>query len=218
MSPKITLKGFGYTGKPKGEQRRKHIISSTHYRINYYEIPKVGSKFMKGFFEVEETQRPINALSFKNKDVDNDYISIALVRNPWARVAGAYKYFYLTPQNKASPMVLFGRECDSFEEFVKEVIVPSGPDTKETNNHIRSQSWFLCPQNNDEEPFIHETFDLISLNSSSLFKQLMRVPNDHQFKAVNVSKGIVVWTDELRELVYKRYEDDFINFGYGELK
>lgn len=151
---------------------------------------------------------------------------LSLVRNPYSRLLSGYldKMSYgklLTQQQIKDKLALFNlREFpDSFAAFVQQVTEQSD---QQANLHWQSQSYILC-------------FDFIRYGLIGHFEQLdqfyqqltERLLGSQQTEIVVSESKIAHKTSassrldefynaELAELVYKRYRQDFDNFGYDK--
>uniref|UniRef100_A0A6C0K3Q5 Uncharacterized protein n=1 Tax=viral metagenome TaxID=1070528 RepID=A0A6C0K3Q5_9ZZZZ len=105
----------------------------------------------------------------------------------------------------------------SFEEFLKKFIINS-KSAKFNNRHTTTQVSFLCNKTGKLDESIHilryETLDLDWCN----FCKMHDIKCD---KLVYENKSLtdkiidVIWTDEMRKMVYDKYKDDFTPFGYN---
>ncbi len=142
--------------------------------------------------------------------------TFAFTRDPYRRVEAVYRHKVVQPRERGkrwSPLfAIYGRKVRlgmPFDEFV--AAVAEIPDRR-AEKHFRSQSWFLF---DGDEPIVDfigriEEFerDWAEVCARSKFEPIETAYN------VSPKDVSVEWTDALRELVAKRYAEDFERLGY----
>ena len=105
----------------------------------------------------------------------------------------------------------------SFEEFLKKFVL----NCKSHNFSRRftmTQVSFLCNETGNLDEHVHilryETLDLDWYNfckkcDIKCYKLV------YENKSVTNKSVDVIWTDEMRKIVYDKYKDDFTTFGYN---
>ena len=151
------------------------------------------------------TLRPLTWL------IAHDYRFVTFVRNPYDRIASAYRFLPRDLPETVRSKLGLDPETMTFGDFVRAVCAQ---DDAVANIHWRSQSaqivFGVIP---------YALIGRLETMDRDWFRayEVMRVPDELVPAPVqlNRSQGSPTeWTDELRALVAERYEDDFRNFGY----
>lgn len=126
------------------------------------------------------------------------YKSFCIVRNPYERMQSFYRHFY-QEKNKDS-------HKKSFLEFVKNP--PNTYHSKTQTHWVKCGNDILvdvifkyCNYSKEIIPFLNENGVMIEYIEE--YK-----PSD---KSINCEL-----TDEIKEIIYKKYKEDFDNFGYNK--
>jgi len=143
-------------------------------------------------------------LDYKADISKNNPITFTVVRHPQNRLISLYKYmqFY---------------KYISFEEFLKKFVL----NCKSHNFSSRfttTQVSFLCNETGNLDERIHilryETLDLDWYNFCKKY-DIKCYKLVYENKSVTNKSVDVIWTDEMRKIVYDKYKDDFTTFGYN---
>lgn len=188
------------------------------YKLVSMGIPKCGQTsikraFLGNVYNVHDKQAldyiPLEFMGTMVRDLkSHGYTTFTFVRNPYDRVASFWKQKIATP-NKFTD---FSKQFDhgmTFEETIDRILeIPEDI----CNIHFRSQVRQITV--NDELPdFIGrlETMkeDWLELQEA-IGKELPSLPWENRTDA----KEEDIWTEELKEKVYIRYQDDFETLGY----
>lgn len=144
-----------------------------------------------------------------------DYHKFAVVRNPYDRLASLYTQLMRLDQNEwfnlAFNKILATYSFDSFCRFVGEC-----PDEL-SDIHFRSQTSFLVTPEGlleDIELLHMENYAEEMKNFFAMIGEEVEVPHENKSRPDSVDYIKDYYTPELIELVNRRYEQDFINFGY----
>lgn len=183
-------------------------------KIIFIHIPKTGGSSVKKYFFGKDIiyHKTLTELHHINPNIPEKYQIFSVVRNPYNRVKSIYRH--VTKQkNRCKPYGI--NETISFEDFIKD-----GHFKKSTPNN------FSLPQT-----------DYLSLNGVLYYTHIIKFENIQKeivnFTKINnitsvmssfphlrkwkEKKGVkrkINLTDELKEIVYEYYKDDFINFNY----
>lgn len=165
-------------------------------------IPELPNKYISNIIH-EYHQKHIDYC--KTMDITKKRI-FTIVRHPQSRIESLYKFTQLY------------NFC-TFDEFIKRFI---GPDRRDNVPVIsNTQFEYLCDVTGKLDDRIHILrYETLNEDWKSFCKQ-------HKLKCKtllreNVSiidKPIqIIWTDELRKIVYNQFKDDFDHFGYTLIK
>lgn len=151
-----------------------------------------------------------------------DYFKFAFVRNPWDRLVSCYSDKILSTAVLENGQVDHGHnaihskaglpEKMKFDAFVKKIA--EIPDHK-ANRHFRSQHTFLCSRSGHLLPGFIGHYESLQDDFNEIQHKLgtegLELPVIRKSDRVPYQS---YYTDELRDIVYKRYERDIELFGY----
>jgi chondroitin 4-sulfotransferase 11 len=186
----------------------------------FFCIRKNASSSLINFFRQEygADQEPNMRLKGKNAyEKYPNYLKIAIVRNPWNRIASCYVDKIL---NKARfPESVFVANDDprfhynmSFDEFVN--VICDIPDA-DADHHFKSQYLFLTNQNNELVVDFIIQFELLNLQLNSLFSILQYKSPFPHIRKRKQKPYHTMYTQTLIEKIRKRYEQDILLFQYS---
>lgn len=197
-----------------------NIFVVEDYDLVIVGVPKCGQTSMKKAFlgNMENVHAPEHFTYLHSHEVgkyeEEGYLIASVVRNPYDRVYSFWKQKIREPNKFTESSSLFYTGMP-FDETVRAVC---GLADYQSNIHFRSQTSLISYPSRRAEKGIKvpefigclEHFNLEwECLSEELGKKLPVLP--HENKTINKEDP---WTQELRELVYERYEQDFKNFGY----
>ena len=150
-----------------------------------------------------------------------DYFKFAFVRNPWDRLVSCY--FDKLAKDRAG--LNLPDEVDvelypgmSFAEFVGAVCAI--PDDQ-ANAHFRSQYKVVCGEGRDKPvmaDFVGRFENLVddfAVVAQRIGAPELRLPHKMRSKSRESCSYTNLYDDRLKNLVYKRYQDDVEIFGYS---
>jgi hypothetical protein len=200
------------------------------YSFGYIQIPKVASRsiraavtaHMSGTDSDENVDKNLiaefetrYARHLKHSEIASlarDNFIFAFVRNPYERIHSCYK-------NKIEDVRTYGGRnifekhgigLDiTFEEFVRRVA--KLPDHK-SDRHFRSQAWFLTFEGQLLPAFVGKLENMAA--DWQILSQRFGIAPPPQIN-VSSAKPLPHMNDEIRALIFKRYETDFDLFDYG---
>jgi len=201
------------------------------YRFGYIQIPKVASRsiraavtaFMSGTPHGDDIDHNLvaeyeerYACHLKHEEIaalTRDNFIFAFVRNPYERIFSCYKN-KIEDARTAGGRNIFEKHGISFnisfEEFVRKIALL--PDHK-SDRHFRSQAWFLTREGVLLPSYVGK---LESMSEDWIVLEdrfgIMPPPQ------INVSsdKPLPEMSNEIKKLIFKRYEEDFELFGYEQ--
>ncbi len=231
---------FGTTsmGLIKNKKTYKNkVIFFAGLRAVYVPIPKVASSSVKHHFA--DVLYPDRAGTFSGKihqseifeyrlkeSVDfseyKDYFKFSFVRNPWDRIVSCYVDKILNRSERE----LFMKKRDTlfleypwyrpgmtFDEFVRGV--SKTPDSI-ADEHFRSQTSFIVDSN--FRPFVDFVGKYENIQNDFLrVCQSLQIPGISLRHTNKTKKGHYssYYSEETRDIVARRYEDDIRMFGYS---
>lgn len=163
-------------------------------------------------FGTKDWKQSLYAL--ENMPHNNDYYKIAIVRNPWDRIASLYKNKIVDPRSVKLPIATLGLyHRMPFSEFVEQVC--RHKDSDKLEKHFKSQ--YLTVFKHGPPDFIArvETLQKDWDKIQKLFYERSgkEIP-DLQFW--NKSSDFEInWTQKLVDLIAKRYSKDIELLGYS---
>ena len=191
--------------------------------LGYVQIPKVASRSIRAALITRFSGQ--NAAAFDKErlgefsEVHSEHISqqdirkktpdafiFSFVRHPYERILSCYKNKVSGPNIQKNIFECHGvSRNDSFDVFVDKIC--EIPDS-ESDRHFRSQSWFLMSGSECIADFVGK---LESISSDwEVLRQRFDLPAIPHRNAT--SKTIEVISDRNKQLIQRRYSDDFINF------
>ena len=197
---------FGYIQIPKVASRSIRVAVTAHVSGS-----SPDQNFAKKLVREYENRYARHLQQEQIAKLSDQYFLFAFVRNPYDRIYSCYKNKIEDVRNYGGRNIFekHGVALDmSFEDFV--CLVATLPDDK-SDRHFRSQAWFLTWQNSLLPAFVGK---LEQLNED--WQELQRRFNLAPPPQINVSskKALPEMNVETRELICRRYADDFKLFGY----
>lgn len=207
-SKKVTL---------KKEFINKAFNFYSNNKVLFIHIPKTaGVSLHYGLFERDSFGHiPYTdfQILYGNKKLNNLF-KFCFVRNPYERVFSAYHYIKRGGRGKPLDLEYFNilSKCENFEIFIKEFL-----ERKEIREmeHFRTQSYYLRNKNNLilDMDFIGR-FETLDEDYKFLIKKIKGKTEQLPSKNLNKTKPIFSLSKEQKDIIYKIYEEDFINFKY----
>ena len=184
------------------------------YDLYFIHIPKnAGTSFQKEFCSLQSGHISIKQIHPQYHDK-----TICIVRNPYDRIVSLYNYIKMeksywhssdntTPEQKHE---LYDYcHSHSFEEFVKDLCINKIFDDKV---HFLPQTYWVTTFKN----IIHTKI----IKFENLNKDLSKILNKEvSLIKINSSNTIdyeSLYTNELKNLIYEQYKQDFISFNYNK--
>ena len=142
-------------------------------------------------------------------DIFNNFKKIAITRHPYNRLISVYNYRVASGNCKQDPNTLieFARQAFKMDKFTRNRLY---------DGHMETQTSFVI---NDKGNF--NTMDKIYKyeNLKECFDDINKLTgkNMHPSTRFNGRKGFEkepYFTQELKDMVYEFYKEDFINFNY----
>lgn len=151
-----------------------------------------------------------------------DYYRFAFVRNPYARLLSCYLDRVLDKRSVASREVQskIGKTDISFREFC---VMACGQESRNQNDHWRRQCDDILLDRIDYDFIgkferLEEDMRQVSVDifGDVLPEMELKKDRNHSPSRTNAqSKLMEYYTDDLKELVYDSYRDDFLKFSYS---
>lgn len=191
---------------------RQRNIKCNHF-VYYMHISKCASSTI-----VNEIKKKNGRTIFLKSEKLNNKFLFTFVRNPYNRILSTYLDKLKFQANKSDKYKFNGilnevkKEELSFEDFVKIICIT--PDYL-LDEHIQPYN-YIIKENKKNPDFVgklenfKDDWNLISKLANLSSSNKLEIKNDNR-KSYNLNK---YYTQELLDLVYKRYKDDFISFGY----
>ena len=214
-----------------------YIINKESNILLYYPIPKNANSSIRTFKNVKNfgwndkikyLNNRITTIDFfqniYNKDVIKYFLSFTVVRNPYSRILSVYynrikdtkcqvikQHLIDGIQSEIKTYLNFFNnypENMTFDIFVE--IISKIPDEL-SNNHFVSQY-----------KFIPKDIDVIIKYENNFIEKLKHISKDYNFNSFlkkTEYKNLILpnkITKKSKELIYKRYEKDFILFNYNK--
>lgn len=189
------------------------MFPSNHIFIH---IPKTGGSSLKKIFSKYPhitTTEHLHRIPHKPQGY-----TFAVSRNPYNRILSAYNYLSTggdqSPNDMAYKINLFPHMSDSvkdFHFFVKNML----NDLSNKQVHLLPMTYFIIGK--DNELLINEYFKLEEINEVwSNVQKILNIKDDLiKTNPSRVIKDKNEWlTPEIKDIIYKIYETDFINFDY----
>lgn len=184
-----------------------HIPKNAGSTVNNYITQVTGNdvQFPKLGYNDRGDGKLLSCVANLNKVIDNpdEYYKFAFVRNPYSKLVSAWAY-----ADKK------GHKVGSFDHFVKNL------DTFKNNKHILwhgiiSQTSHL---KNEEEVINLDYLGRVEtlFEDLKILSQKLNL-NPTKIETLNTTKHSHwrdYYTEELKEIVYNRFEEDFKNFNY----
>lgn len=201
------------------------------YKFGYIQIPKVASRsiraavtaHMSGATSAENVDEGLiaefetrYARHLKHSEIvslSRDNFIFAFVRNPYERIHSCYMNKIEDVRSSGGKNIFekHGIGLDlSFEAFVRKVAIL--PDSK-SDRHFRSQSWFLTFEGVLLPAFVGKLENMS--DDWQILQQRFGIAPPPQIN-VSSAKLLPVMSEEIKSLIYRRYEEDFRFFGYSE--
>lgn len=197
--------------------------------VAYVQIPKVASRSVRtaisrhlaGDLQPEESDASLVG-RFENlysshmdhkqiAQLAENYFVFAIVRNPYTRILSCYKNKVLQSREPGRKSVFqrYGLDVNaSLEEFVD--FISKVPD-RYADRHFRSQAWFLTWQGNLLPSYVAKLE-----NIDQDWQEIHRRSGIQAPPRMNVSENHkkIVLSPDLKKIIYQRYTQDFVLFGY----
>ncbi|WP_428737639.1 sulfotransferase family 2 domain-containing protein [Sulfurimonas sp.] len=147
-------------------------------------------------------------------DLFDKSFKFSVVRNPYNRVRSAYKF---VKQNGTGIMGIRNKKVyssykfDTFESFVKLWL----KETDITKEDYVFQPQYLFTHDENKNILLDKVWKLEEFEKFT--REIIHYIDIEQIYHLNESskdKKEYVWPEELREIVYEKYKDDFLLFGY----
>ncbi|WP_415716344.1 sulfotransferase family 2 domain-containing protein [Maridesulfovibrio sp.] len=203
--------------------RTKKVSLIESRKIMFFEIAKNGSSSAVSLLEKLHAKYAVESDLYQNLRCQVDvtdpsfanYHKFAVVRNPYDRLASLYTHLMRLGQNEWFNLA-FNKILApySFENFCRFVV--DCPDEL-SDIHFRSQTSFLTTPEGlleDIELINMENYAEEMKNFFAMIGEEVEVPHKNKSRPDSVDYIKDYYTPELIELVNRRYEQDFINFGY----
>ena len=192
-SPPGWIKGFGET------------------KSLYIHIPKTaGTSISLCCYGEDPWHYPITHYKYLTSRYLNSLFKFTFVRNPYFRLLSAYQYSFKQAEKHPKTSVRFVTEYHSFEHFVK-----SWVKAENVNEHyfFWPQCRYICDKNNEVKVDYIGKFENIE-NDFNFVKNTLKI--SQLLPKANQSSGhdTQQYSDELANIVYQVYKDDFELFGY----
>jgi hypothetical protein len=174
-------------------------------------IPKTGGSSIKKYFFGEDIiyHKTLTELHDMNPDIPKKYQIFSVVRNPYSRIKSIYKHI---TENKYRCKPYGISENISFKVFIKD-----GHFKKSTPNN------FSLPQT-DYLSLNGVLYDSHIIKFENIQKEITKFAKTNNISPLTSSfphiragtnrKSNLI--DELKEIVYEYYKDDFLNFNYSK--
>lgn len=169
-------------------------------KLLFIHIPKTGGRALATQLRKEGYFKKSNGSHIRIWEIEDwkNYHSFCVVRNPYERTQSFYRHFYKDKRDE------YNVHNQTFLEFVKNT-----PNVF----HSKSQTYWISYQNkivvNDIIKYENYSEDVIQL----LYKFDINIDFIEQFKPSDKTINAEL-TDEIKEIIYEKYKEDFENFGY----
>lgn len=183
-------------------------------------IPKTGSVSIESSGLIKESNKTITPILAKNIKNLKNFFSFAIVRNPYEKVLSSYFYWIRVgnSRNKSGLFYEFTKKYPTFESFVLDYHNTQGPEVYQTSEY--TQWKFITDDNNNiiidfvgKFDNLEEDFKTVQLLNGIKEKDLFSLP--HLNKS-NHDFWKTYYNDELAEIIYEKWEEDFINLKFDK--
>lgn len=181
--------------------------------LYFIHIPKTGGiAFQQQFCNGVCGHTPI-------KDIPQNIVNntIAIIRNPYSRFYSIYKYHtkeinrLLLDNEEPIPILHDLAQNNTFPDFVKEICVNN---KFENDTYILPQIYWL---KTNDDIILTKLIKLENINQEiSLLLEYEVNMDIYNQSTENSNEYLDNYTDELKELVYQKYKDDFDILGYDK--
>ena len=191
----------------------KTIIISDRYKFVYFMVPKCATRSLLNYFVRAGNMNYGATHTINRGGYSKRYFQFTFVRNPYSRIVSCYLNKVTNTTQEAINKILKPHNLQhnmSFEAFVKKICFD-----KKCEQH-----W--CPQT----MFVPKTIDYIGYleTFNKDFKCILREIGLPRFPIGRANptshKRNKPWqqfyTPKLQEMVFKKYKQDFIRFGYDK--
>ena len=202
-----------------------NITSYPDLRLNFFGIPKAGNTAIKASLlkvnirdssklrhdEVYDHKERIYitkeyAIKLSNQ---NSFVNFSVIRSPYRRMMSLYHHFVIRDPSRMPELHPNLKDCN-FEYFINFLFDNTTDDT--CNHHMKSLCHFLLDKNNVIIPSIIFDLDdnILKLNKfiTSYGCTLQKINANHNYDYCLSKK--------LKNLIKKRYQNDFITFKFME--
>lgn len=172
------------------------------------------------FIKATDNTKWLNHPNNQNKLQDKQFsIFITSVRNPYRRAYSQYKYL---KQDTTWCLYLkrINNKLDTFKDFLEIDFTKLDHDHIHLATHMTSVSYYLGESLNNKtihylkaETLYKDIDMLCELYNLNLPKQRNIIYETHYYKP---EMNEQFKNEEIRELCYNKYKDDFINFNYDK--
>lgn len=148
----------------------------------------------------------------------SEYFIFTYVRNPYSRLLSCYQDKFIKEAKRNREHMYFDfylcgylKNCKSFDDFIRRVVnIP----TPLCDRHFKPQTTLLR-KNGFEFDFVGRIEEASS--SFTEIKEKFRLNNLPQYNTTSDASHSLeeIYTESIQELVFNRYKQDFINFGYS---
>ena len=189
----------------------------------FFEIAKNGSSSAVSLLEKLHAKYAVESDLYQNLrcrvDVTDpsfaNYHKFAVVRNPYDRLASLHAHLMRFDKMEGLKLA-FNKMLSpySFENFCR--FVCNCPDEFADEHFISQTSFFTVPEGMLKDiTMLHmENYAEEMKNFFAMIGEEVEVPHKNKSRPDSVDYIKDYYTPELIELVNRRYEQDFINFGY----
>lgn len=186
------------------KQMLKNLISK---RAVYYAIPKNANTSLRQAFEDKIF---VPSWQHNKRFANNPFVfKFAFVRNPYEKLISCYENRVNREEYRGKEVFngIIGGVC--FYDFIRQIIEL---DDSEADMHIKTQSFYLLKNG---KIFVDYIGRVENINEDFNFILEKIGLERFELKKKNPSKRNGEYlTPELKNMIYERYEEDFINFGY----
>jgi hypothetical protein len=174
-------------------------------KIIYVHVPKNASSTIRDC--LFGRQKDLEYVLYKDANSYRNYLRFTFVRNPYDRFLSFYK------DNLKGDMLNEG-ECRSYRAFGRLGSIDNlinhvmEYDDSELDYHLKPQSWFIQGIDLDFICYV-ENFD----RDMESLKWILGINKPH--KHLRQTENKYSLNDRQKEMIYKRYEEDFRRFNYA---
>ena len=177
----------------------------------YVHLPKTaGTSIALCCYGEDPWHFPLSHYNYLSTRYFKQLFKFTFVRNPYFRLLSAYKYSFKQAQEHPKTSVRFVTKFESFELFVKEWL-----NQKNVYSHyfFLPQYKYICDQNKNIKVDYVGKFEDIG-NDFSYVQKTLNITEALPEVNKSPKRNVVEYSDEIAELVYQVYKDDFDLFGY----